>query len=39
MRKRIALGLSASLAALAALATLPAGATVSGHVGAPVPSF
>ena len=39
MRKRIALGWIASLAALAALATLPAGATVSGDAGAPVPSF
>ncbi len=33
MRRRIALGLIASLAALAALATLPAGATVSGTNG------
>jgi TolB protein len=33
MRRRIALGLVASLAALAALSTLPAGATVSGPNG------
>ncbi len=33
MRKRVALGLVASLAALAALSTLPAGATVSGTNG------